>query len=349
MKKWFAMFLVSLMLMACFGSTFVTAEVDTPEAFTFEAFCSDAGLPYVGEWVCLDEALYVYLPAKLTEEEITEEMRAEGMLANYSSTDGQGITYQIQLSKRGKKDSIEAIQVEVQGFCAQTVYITVNEIPVVAAYSGSELYVETLMENGEAYLMKVGITSDLKEMDISSAQSMYMYEMLYSISATPLEIDEEKVNIGAYRMEQEEEAMREEVPVRMSSEIKIQFEYNDSNAEDLDQINQMLAALELTDVDVEDLSVYLCKTQEYDHEVVVDTAYRCGLNRGTLVCRKADLEKTYRYQIATEVFEAGEMEDEAFENYWRGKYPDRRLSTIFTYRFETHTAYVVVYTEVIAK
>ncbi len=349
MKKWFAMFLVSLMLMACCGGAFAGTEENAPGAFTFKAFYSDAGLPYVGEWVCFDEALYVYLPAEMTEEEITEEMQAEGMLAHYSSTDGQGITYQIQLSKQGKKDSIEAIQAEVQGFCAQSVYVTINGIPVVAAYSGSELYAEALMENGEAYLMKVGFAGDLEEMNISNAQGMYMYEMLYSISAVPLEIDEEKVNIDAYRMEHEEEAVCKEAPVRMSSEIKIQFEYKDSNAEDLDQINQMLAAMELTDVDVENLSVYLCETQEYDHEVVVGTTYRCGLNRGILVCKKAELEKTYRYQIATDVFEAGAMEDGAFENYWRGKYPERRLSTIATYGFDTHTAFVVVYYEEIAK
>ena len=100
---------------------------------------------------------------------------------------------------------------------------------------------------------------------------------------------------------------------------------------------------------MEDLSVYLCTTQELDHEVVVGTTYRCGLNGGVLVCKKASFEKTYRYQIATEVFEAGAMEDGAFADYWRAKYPERRLSTIATYGFDTHTAVVVVYFEEIAE
>lgn len=139
--------------------------------------------------------------------------------------------------------------------------------------------------------------------------------------------------------------MRKEAPVRLSSEIKIQFDYKDGNKEDLDQLNQMLAAMELTEVDVEDLSVYLCTTQEYDHDVVIDTRYRCGLGSGILVCKKADREKAYRYQIATEVFEADAMGDDAFSEYWRERYPERKLSTVITYGFDAHKAVVAVYFE----
>lgn len=349
MKKWYAMFMISLMLMTYCGSALAETEENAPEAFTFEMFYSDVGLPYEGEWVCFDEALYVYLPTELTEEEITEKMQAEGMLANYSSTDEQGITLQIQIIKQGNKDSIEAIQAEYQAFCAQTIYITINGIPVVVAYRGNELYAEALMEDGEAYLMKMGFANDLEDMDIDNAQGMYVYGMLYSISAMLSEISEEKVGIGTHRMQQEGEVMREEVPVRVSSEIKVQFEYNDCREEDLNQINQILAAMELTDVDVEDLSVYLCKTQHFDHGVVVGTTYRCGLSNGILVCKKADFEKTYRYQIAAEVFETDAMEDSAFEDYWREKYPERRLSAIVTYGFDTHKVIVVVYFEEIAE
>lgn len=350
MKKWFAMFLVSLMLMTCCGSTLAVADEEAPENFTFEMFYSDVGLPYEGEWVCFDEALYVYLPTELTKEAVTEEMKAAGMLANYSSTDEQGVTLQIQIAKQGKKDSIAAIQAEYEAFCDQTVYITINDIPVVAAYSGRELYAEALMKNGEAYLMKVGFANDLEDMDIDNKQGMYVYGMLYSISAMPLEIDEEKVGIGVHRMEQEEEAMREDIPIRLSSEIRIQFEYKDGREEDLDQINQMLATMKLTDLDVDDLSVYLCETQHFDQEVVVGTTYRCGLSSGVLVCKEADFEKTYRYQIATEVLEGADaMEDGTFADYWRENYPGRKLSTVATYGFDTHTAVVVVYFEEIVE
>ena len=46
----------------------------------------------------------------------------------------------------------------------------------------------------------------------------------------------------------------------MSSEIRIQFKYCEGRVEDLNQINQLLATMELTDVDVEELEVYLCTT-----------------------------------------------------------------------------------------
>lgn len=172
--------------------------------------------------------------------------------------------------------------------------------------------------------------------------------IVYSHAVAELEIDEEKMSTGALQVKQEEEAMREDVPIRMSSEVRIQFEYNDGRVEDLDQINRILAEMELTDVDVKDISAYLCTTQKLDHEVVVGTTYRCGLNGGILVCKKADFEKTYRYQIATEVFETNAMEDGVFVDYWREKYPERRLGTIVTCNFDTHKAFVVVYFEEIA-
>ena len=350
MKKWFAMILISLMLMTCYGSTLAVVAVEAPEEFSFEMFYSEVGLPYEGEWVCFDENFYVYLPTELTVEEITEKMQTEGIIANYSSTNEQGSMLRIQILKQGKKDSIEAIQAEYQAFCDQTVHITINDIPVVAAYSGNELYAEALMENGEAYLMKVGFANDLEDMDIDEAHGMYVYGMMFSIAAMPLEIDKEKVAIGAYWMAQQEEAMHETEPVRMSSEIKIQFEYNDGKEEDLVQLNQMLATMDLTDVDVEELSVYLCTTKELDHEVVVGTTYRCGLNSGISVCKKADFEKNYRYQIATEVFESADvMTDGTFADYWREKYPGRKLSTVATYDFDTHIAVVTVYFEKIVE
>lgn len=196
MKKCFVMLLVSLMLMTGYGSAFAGVAEDAVDNFTFEMFYSDVDLPYEGEWVCFDEALYIYLPTGLTKVDITGEMQAEGMLANYSSADEQGIAFQIQIAKQGRKDSIEAILAKYQLFCAQAVHVTINGIPVVAAYNGREFYAEALMENGEAYLMKVSFASDLEDVDI--AQGMYVYVMLYSISAMPLEIDEEKVGIRVY-------------------------------------------------------------------------------------------------------------------------------------------------------
>lgn len=142
--------------------------------------------------------------------------------------------------------------------------------------------------------------------------------------------------------------MREEIPARISSEVRIQFSYKDGRAEDLDQLNQMLAAMALTSVRVEDLAVYLCTGQTLDEGVVVSTTYRCGLNSGVLICKKADGQESRRYQIATEVFNTGAMEGNAFADNWYRRYPARRLSMVFTYGFDTHEAFVVVYSEELA-
>ena len=189
------MILACLVLVACYGNAL-------SEDFTLEMFVSDVGLPYTGEWVCFDDALYVYLPAELTKEEITEEMQAKGIIANYYATVELGFTLHIQIVQQGRKDSLEAIQREFEEQYAQPVCITINGVPVVAAFTGNELYAEALMVNMEAYLMIVEFSSEHEETSISNEMGMYMYEMLYSISGMPLEMDHEKVGSGTYQPEQ---------------------------------------------------------------------------------------------------------------------------------------------------
>lgn len=336
MKKWFALFLVYMVFMACIGG--MCAEGKAAEPITFDMFYSEYGMPYQGEWECYDNSLYLYLPTELEKVELSNEMQASGILAIYSDTNDQGDSLKIQISKQGKKESIEAIIQEFYGVYSYAECIEINGILFVMTMTDDHtLYMEALLNNGEAYGIQVYISN--VELEEESMQAMYITGMLYSLATAELEIDEER-----------EEALREEVPVRMSSEVRIQFEYNDGKEEDIDQLNQMLAAMELTDVDVEDFSVYLCTTKELEQGNVVGITYRCGLDSGILVCKNAAFEKTYRYQIATEVFEkADEMEDGMFVNYWCEKYPELKLSTVLTYDFDSHTAMVVVYFEEIVE
>lgn len=133
---------------------------------------------------------------------------------------------------------------------------------------------------------------------------------------------------------------------RMSSIIRLQFDFKDRAPEDLDQLNRILAAMELTDVDVEDVNGYLATTQEYQGDRVVNTTYRYGLDNGILVCKKDDCGQTHRFQVTTMVFEgANAMRGRAFEEYWRAQYPERMLSTVVTVGFAQQTALVVVYFE----
>lgn len=43
------------------------------------------------------------------------------------------------------------------------------------------------------------------------------------------------------------------------------------------------------------------------------------------------------------------MKDGTFADYWREKYPGRKLSTVATYDFDTHMAVVAVYFEKIVE
>lgn len=140
--------------------------------------------------------------------------------------------------------------------------------------------------------------------------------------------------------------MYSETPRYINSEVRIQFSYNEKTPDDLLQLNQMLAAMDLTEVSLDDPEVYLAATQEFEHGAVARTTYRCGLNSGVLVCRKSALQEAHRYQIAAEVFEGTDfMRDEGFEQYWHEAYPERKLSTVFAFSFDTHTAFIIIYLE----
>lgn len=191
MKKWFVLFLASLMLVIGCGSVLTEAALD---AFTFERFCADAGLPFEGKWVCFDGALHIYLPAELTEEEITEDMQAEGVLAHYSAAVEQDVALQIQIAKLGQKDSIEATRAEDQAIGAQVIDIVINGVPVVVALNGNELCAEAIMDNGEIYLVKINVSDQNGDAGFGNVAGMYMYEMLYSISTMPLEVGETKAD-----------------------------------------------------------------------------------------------------------------------------------------------------------
>ena len=142
----------------------------------------------------------------------------------------------------------------------------------------------------------------------------------------------------------------EEEDAETGSTITLSFAFANREAEDLEQINRLLQAMELTDVKVEDFDSYLATTEHYQDGQVVSTTHRYGLDKLTLVCRKADAEPLYRYQLATEVLEEGHtlLAEGKYSEYWREQHPERSLRTVITLSFEAHTAVVVLYCESIA-
>lgn len=162
--------------------------------------------------------------------------------------------------------------------------------------------------------------------------------MLSSFSETPLEI-------GAEEEAKENNGM-EGIPERMSSCTTLQFTFHDRAAEDLELINRLLAVMDSTNVRMGNFKGYLATTQTMEEGVVIDSSYRYGFDKCTLMCEKTKFGQTHRYQIMTEVFEGvNAMENEQHEAYWRANYPHCRLTSLTEVVFDEQTAYVVVYFE----
>lgn len=131
---------------------------------------------------------------------------------------------------------------------------------------------------------------------------------------------------------------------RMSSMVTLQFQFHERKETDLEEINRLLAIMELTEVDVEDFDGYLARKKVYreGHEVGAYCWY--GLDRITLVCRKVLDGQRYRYQMATEAWtDTDHRNSDELVRQWRQKYPDRRISLVIAIGFENHTAFVIVY------
>lgn len=162
--------------------------------------------------------------------------------------------------------------------------------------------------------------------------------MLSSFSETPLEIDQTKVNTQNDWMEG--------VTKSMASIITLQFTFNNRAAEDLKQINRILAVMDLTGEQVEDFEGYMATRRKIEKNVAVEITYRYGFDSCTLVCEKAEFGKTHRFQLMTEVFEgANAMENGQYEAYWHATYPERGLTTLMELVSDEHTVYIIVYFE----
>ena len=343
MKKCFAMLLMVLLLVS--GGALAEGNSGVEE-LTFEMFYTEYGLPYEGEWVSFDDAVYFYMPAELPQAEITDEMRADGILASYSDTDEQGTSLRIVISREGERDCVDTIAEELQAHCAKVIFITINGLPAVMGTNATqfdgdfEIYTEVLTSDQVSYRMQMSFT-DVNE-DIDETLSLYAFGILSSFSETPLEIDLEKVNTLDKWLENGPEA----TPEPMSSVITMEFSFHDRDERDLEQINRMLAVMDLTDVDIDALDGYVAVTRRMQDNVVVEAAYRYGFDSCTLVCEKAESGQTHRYQIATEDFEnADAMESEKYAEHWCETYPERKLRRVMALGFDEHTVFIVVYFE----
>ncbi len=328
MKQWLAMFLAALMLVTCSGLALAEDAADMREV-SFTQFCEDAGVPYQGEWISYDDALYLYLPAERTDEDVSS-LRGAGALGGYTIPCGQDMRLQmVALETDGGRDLAD-VQESYMATGMLTSVMKVNGLPVIAAWTERMCCIEVLTGGSKDYYMLIKLVGDEDAEDFSAA-ARTMYGILYSISAKPMEVDAAQTGAA-------------DGTVTADSEVRIQFRFSENREEDLALLNQTLAVMVLTNADLEDQRVYICTTVNYDdNDNVVGTSYRCGLSEGTLVCSREAGKTPDRYQIDTDVLDTGAVADDVYFEHWNEQHPENLLRSLVIYDFDDQKAYLMVY------
>lgn len=106
---------------------------------------------------------------------------------------------------------------------------------------------------------------------------------------------------------------------------KLEFEFKEREASDLEELNTILAAMKLTSLELEDEDSYRAIMRDGNGNLL---RRRLGFDSGVLIgTRPRHGEKGYRYQIDTAVVAASVDPDE-FTQIWRDLHPDRVIRTI---------------------
>lgn len=123
--------------------------------------------------------------------------------------------------------------------------------------------------------------------------------------------------------------------------INIDFSFTSRENADLEQINKLLAAMEVNMIEFDDFDGYLAKETVYMDDVPDEISFRYGFDEGTLICTKTSNEKLRRYRLDQCIVENG-ADFNMFIESWKQLNPGRKLNTIYTIEYDTHTAYIIL-------
>lgn len=123
--------------------------------------------------------------------------------------------------------------------------------------------------------------------------------------------------------------------------MTIQFQFKNRNAEDLEQLNQMLNAVKLQNLELEDTSGYLATVTNGKGRLI---RKRYGFDSLTMICTPAESEDGYRYRIDTVVADR-DIPYEEFLDRWRRGHPDRVIRTVIVMGFGEDLAYILAHHE----
>ena len=121
--------------------------------------------------------------------------------------------------------------------------------------------------------------------------------------------------------------------------IHIRFDFNQRKAEDLEQLNAMLAAMKLQELRLENVRGYLATTTDGDGNLL---GYRYGLDSGELVCSLAPDQNSLCYQLDSIVV-AESVDPDVFLDIWRGNHPDRVVRIVIRTEYDGVSGYLIAH------
>lgn len=121
--------------------------------------------------------------------------------------------------------------------------------------------------------------------------------------------------------------------------ITINFDFKDRKAEDLKQLNALLATMKLKELHLEHTSHYLATTTDGEGNLI---GYRFGMDSGELICKLAKGKSGYYYQIDSVVVDESIDHDE-FLDIWRENHPDRIVRIVIRSGYDEVAGYLIVH------
>ena len=121
--------------------------------------------------------------------------------------------------------------------------------------------------------------------------------------------------------------------------IKINFDFNHRRPEDLEQLNAMLATMELQELRLQDTSHYLSTTTDGEGNLI---GHRFGMDRGELICKLSKGMSGYYYQIDSVVVDESVV-DEEFLDVWRESHPERVVRIVIRSEYDEVVGCLIVH------
>lgn len=112
--------------------------------------------------------------------------------------------------------------------------------------------------------------------------------------------------------------------------ITVNFEFKDSEKDELIQLNNILSTMKLDELRLENYSGCLVTTLDEDGDFI-DCRY--ALCKGTLVCKLSEGEKGMKYRIDSDVI-CQSSDRDVYLQRWRDKHPDRIVRIFITSEFD---------------